>query len=334
MPGHLEDQSPGGRRVLVTGGAGFIGFHTVEEFLRRGWVVRAMTHRKPLPAPDDAEWAERLIEVKADITDADSLRRAFDSNGPFDAVVHCAARASDVGWRAAFRKANYDSVRYLGDLVMRHDVGRFVFVSTTDVYGMRDFHGETEDELDFDPRPRNPYPKYKILAEKWIAANLPKDRYSIVRPAAVWGDDDPSMTKRVRDFLKWSPYIVHFGKWKGGNRWPKVHVDTVATANYLAATLPEAAGEAFHVLDEEWTSVDAFYRFVAERFFPNRRFKTITLPLWTGICFGAVVTAIANLLNQKEPVTDPSLYALRVVSSSLDFSGEKFRRLAELDEGE
>ena len=165
---------------------------------------------------------------------------------------------------------------------MRQDVGRFVFVSTTDVYGMRDFHGETEDDLDYDPRPRNPYPKYKILSEKWIAANLPKDRYSIVRPAAVWGDDDPSMTKRVRDFLGWSPYIVHFGKWKGRNRWPKVHVDTVAKANYLAATLPEAAGEAFHVLDEEWTSVDEFYRFVAERFFPEQAVQNDHTPTVDG----------------------------------------------------
>ena len=331
MSNHLE-QSPQTRRALITGGAGFIGFHTVEEFLRRGWIVSAMTHRKPLATPRDSSAAERLIEVKADITDSKSLERVFDSSEPFDAVVHCAARASDVGRRSTFQTTNYDSVRYMGDLSMRHDARRFVFVSTTDVYGMRDFHGETEDELAFDPRPRNPYPKYKILAEKWMATNLPKDRYSIVRPAAVWGEDDPSMTKRVRDFLAWSPYIVHFGKWKGRNRWPKVHVDTVAKANYLAATLPEAAGEAFHVLDEKWTSVDEFYRTVAEQFFPERRFRTIAIPYWTGACFGAVVTAVSNLLNTKEPVMDPSLYAARVVSSSLDFGGEKFRRLVELDE--
>lgn len=332
MADHLEFRATAPRRVLVTGAAGFIGFHTAREFLRRGWTVHAMTHRKPLPTPEDSEAARRVVEVKADITDIESLETVFTSSaGPFDAVVHCAARASDVGRRSAFCRANYDAVRYLGDLSMRHEVGRFVFISTTDVYGMRDFNGETEEELDYDPRPQGFYPMFKILSEKWIRANLPKDRYSIVRPAAVWGEDDPSMTKRVRDFLAWSPWIVHFGKWRGQNRWPKVHVDTIARANYLAATLPEAAGEAFHVLDEEWTSVDEFYRFVAARFLPEKRIKTITLPLWMGICFGAVVTTVSNLLNLKEPVLDPSLYAVRVVSSNLDFSAAKYRRLAELD---
>ena len=83
MSNHLE-QSPQTRRALITGGAGFIGFHTVEEFLRRGWIVSAMTHRKPLATPRDSSLAERLIEVKADITDSKSLERVFDSSEPFE----------------------------------------------------------------------------------------------------------------------------------------------------------------------------------------------------------------------------------------------------------
>ena len=173
----------------------------------------------------------------------------------------------------------------MGDLSMRHDARRFVFVSTTDVYGMRDFHGETEDELAFDPRPRNPYPKYKILAEKWMATNLPKDRYSIVRPAAVWGEDDPSMTKRVRDFLAWSPYIVHFGKWKGRNRWPKVHVDTVAKANYLARRSRRPPARRFTSWTRSGRRSTSSIAPSRRQFFPERRFRTIAIPILDGRLF-------------------------------------------------
>ena len=57
---------------------------------------------------------------------------------------------------------------------MEHGVKRFVYLSTADVYGLHDFNGESEEELAFDETVKNPYPKYKILSEKWLAANLPR----------------------------------------------------------------------------------------------------------------------------------------------------------------
>jgi len=165
------------------------------------------------------------------------------------------------------------------------------------------------------------------MAEEWLRENLPPERYSIVRPAAVWGDDDPTLTRRIRNFLAVSPWIVHFGPWKGANRWPLAHVERVALACYLAATHPDARGTAFHVLDPEPTSMEEVYRRVAEAFFPDKTFTSITVPLWCGIVIGALSTGIARMLNLAYPPWDPSLYALYSVSRNLDFSPEFFERL-------
>lgn len=316
------------KNVLVTGAAGFIGLHTVKEFVGRGWFVYALVHRSRSAELSELERAGKLAILSGDITCFESMKGVVEQcEGTLDAVVHCAGRASDVGWAREFRRTNFDSVQHLVELVKEYEVGRFVFVSTTDVYGMRDFCGQTEDELGYDEGARNNYPKYKILAEKWIKGNLPAERYSIVRPAAVWGDDDPTLTKRIRDFHAWSPFIVHFGKWKGENRWPMVHVSEVARANYLAATLPEAASESINVLEDKNVSVDDFYRIIAKKYFPDKTFKTVVLPFWVGVVVGGFVSFISNLLNLKGPIFDPSLYALYSVSSNLDFSCDKFQNL-------
>lgn len=313
--------------VLVTGAAGFIGLNTVREALRRGWRVDAVTHRASAPELSAlaASGAVRLRRV--DLADFNQVRGAFQACDTPDAVIHCAGRASDVGWPRAFRRANYDSVVNLGTLCQTRGVNRLVFVSTTDVYGLRDFHGENEDDLPLDETARNPYPRYKIRAEKWLRANLPIGRYAIIRPAAVWGEGDPTLTPRFRAFLATSPFIIHFGHWHGRNRWPLADVRTVAVANCLAASRSEAAGQAINVLDSERTSIDDFYRQVAARYFPDRTFRSVTLPYACGAALGGFISGVSNLLNLRHPFADPSLYALRSVSHNLDFGNGRLRRL-------
>lgn len=313
--------------VAVTGAAGFIGLNTVREALRRGWRVDALIHRTRHPELEALAASGAVHLQHADLTERDQIQTAFASRKKPDALIHCAGRASDVGWAREFRRANYDSVVNLGSFCRDNAIKRFVFVSTTDVYGLRDFHGEREDELTYDTSASNPYPRFKILAEQWLHANLSPERYAVIRPAAVWGEGDPTLTPRFRTFLKTSPFIVHFGHWRGLNRWPLADVRTVATANCLAATRPEATGLAINVLDSKHTTIDAFYRQIATQFFPNRHFRTITVPYTLGAALGGFVSTFSNLLNLKHPFTDPSLYALQSVSHNLDFSNARLHDL-------
>lgn len=318
--------------ALITGGAGFIGGYTVQEFVEQGWHVLALVHQRISPELEALETAGSVTLLRGDAADCTSLEEAVLGEVTrrelhVDVVVHCAGRASDVGRRHEFRRMNFEALQHMAALTQRLEADRFVFISTTDVYGLHDFHGEREDELPLEQQPANAYPEFKIAAEKWLRQTLPPERHAIIRPAAVWGPGDPTLTPRAVDFLRSSPWIIHFGPWRGRNRWPLAHVRNVATAIYLAATLPGAAGQAINVLDSEVTTMDEFYHLVAAIFLPQRRFRTLLLPRWVGIFFGSFVSAISDALNLAHPFTDPSLYAVYSISSNLDFSNQRLLAL-------
>jgi hypothetical protein len=62
---------------------------------------------------------------------------------------------------------------------------------------------------------------------------------------------------------------------------------------------------------------------------PGKKHERLCLPLWLGKAFGGVVSLLSNLLNLDHPVTDPSLYALHIVSSNLDFDNQRFVQIIE-----
>lgn len=298
--------------VLVTGAGGYIGSNAAEYFVRAGYRVVGVVHRKV------ADRFARLgaKTITADLTDEAAIGRLFDDKP--DYVVHIAARASDVGRDEWFRKVNYESVKSLASASVAHGVKRFVYLSTADVYGLHDFNGESEDELSFDESAVNPYPKYKILSEKWLAANLSRERFSCVRPCVVYGRGDTSITPRTVAYLKNSPIAFHFGKWRGRNRWPLAHVENVCRALHAAMVLPEAGGQGVTVLDSRRVTMSEYYHELAAEFLPGKRLREMTLPMVLSRPIAALSTAHSR--RRVQPLFDPTLYALDTVSHNLDFS--------------
>ncbi len=301
--------------VLVTGAGGYIGSNAAEYFVRAGYRVIGTVRNRV---------AERLTRLgietaKIDLAEAEGLPRLFD--GKIDYVVHIAARASDTGRDEWFRKANYETVKSLAAAAMERGVKRFVHLSTADVYGLRDFNGESEDELEFDETAANPYPKYKILSEKWLAANLPRERFSCVRPCVVYGRGDTSITPRTVAYLKNSPLAFHFGKWRGRNRWPLAHVENVCRTLHAAMILPEAGGEGVTVLDSRRVTVGEYYRELAAEFLPGKRLRECCIPMWAIRPVARLSTFLSR--NRDKPLFDPTLYALDTVSHNLDFSNRR-----------
>ena len=302
--------------VLVTGAGGYIGSNAAEYFAHAGYRVVGTIRRNV---------AERFVRlgaesVRADLTEKDAAERLF-ARRRVDFVVHIAARASDVGRDEWFREANYEAVKRLASAALAHGVKRFVYLSTSDVYGLRDFHGEVEDELQFDEGAANPYPKYKILSEKWLAANLPCERFSCVRPCVVYGRGDTSITPRTVAYLRNSPVVFHFGKWRGRNRWPLAHVENVCRALHSAMVLPEAGGKGVTVLDSKRTTLSEYYSEIAREFLVGKRLRECTLPM----CAIRPVAWLSSALsgNRDKPLFDPTLYALDTVAHNLDFSNRR-----------
>ena len=277
--------------VLITGAGGYIGSNAAEYFAKAGYRVVGTIHRHV---------AERLTQlgiktISVDLADAENLLRLFEEK--IDYVVHIAARASDVGRDEWFREANYEAVKNLAAAAMEHGVKRFVYLSTADVYGLHDFSGESEDRLAFDEAVTNPYPKYKILSEKWLAANLPRERFSCVRPCVVYGRGDTSITPRTVAYLKNSPLVFHFGKWRGRNRWPLAHVENVCRTLHAAMIQ------------------------IAREFLDGKRLRECSIPMWAVRPVAWLSTFFSR--NRNHPLFDPTLYALDTVAHNLDFSNAR-----------
>ncbi len=300
------------KTVFVTGAAGFIGLNIVKAYVEAGWYVYALVHKT---MPDELKMLPNIKVVQGDASDENSLPEL-----KVDVVVHAAGLASDIGCDEEFRKINFEPVKYLSKIPEK----KFIYISSTDVYGIKDFEDADENTplLEF---PKNPYPKYKIASELWLKENC--KRYVIIRPAAVWGEGDKTLEKRVVDFLKISPFIVHFGKWRGKNRWPLANVKNVADVIVKVSEIDDFDNQAVNIIDSEFTTIDGYYRMAAEKYFPQKSFKEVYFPLWFGKTIGMVSTLISNMLKRKHPIFDPTFYAVHHVSSNLDFSSKKMNEI-------
>ena len=301
------------KTVLVTGAGGFIGLNVVKMYSEYGWRVFALVHHK---IPNELYNINNVEVIQGDVTDEKFMLQFM---GRIDIVAHVAGLAKDIGSDETFRKLNYEPIKYLSTLPK----DKIVYVSSSDVYGIKDFINASENSplIEY---PKNPYPRYKIMSENWLKENCSK--YVIIRPAAVWGEGDLTLENRVIEFLESSPFIVHFGKWKGRCRWPLANVKNVAKTIVAVSGTEEFDNEAITIIDPEKTTIDEYYRNIATKYFPNKNFKNIYLPLWVGKLIGFISTAISNLFKLKEPIFDPTYYAVHHVSSNLDFSSDKMLR--------
>jgi UDP-glucose 4-epimerase len=147
-------------RILVTGGAGYIGSHAVRVFLSRGhdvWVFDSLAegHRSAAPA-------ERLIQ--GDLCDTARLDHALIDRR-IEAVVHFAAFTyvgESVQQPAKYYQNNLVNTINLLECLRKNRVNRFVFSSTCATYGIPEKVPITEDEPQ---RPINPYGRTKLAVE-------------------------------------------------------------------------------------------------------------------------------------------------------------------------
>jgi len=125
-------------RILITGGAGFIGSHLADELLSAGYTVRALDslvaqvhERGARPAYLDDE----VELITGDVRDRDTLRRALDG---VDAVYHLAARVG-VG-QSMYCVADYTSTNVVGtatllEALIERPVERLIVASSMSIYG-------------------------------------------------------------------------------------------------------------------------------------------------------------------------------------------------------
>jgi len=163
--------------LLVTGGAGFIGSHLIERLVRHGYRVVCLDNFDPYYP--EAIKRENLSDVlatgqvhlvEADIRDLDALRLVFDRHS-FQTVIHLAARP---GVRHSLvdpvTSLDINARGTLNLLAMSKEFGvsRFLFASSSSVYGMMGGGAAREDSTPC--RPLSPYGASKVAAEALCSA--------------------------------------------------------------------------------------------------------------------------------------------------------------------
>jgi UDP-glucose 4-epimerase len=155
--------------VLVTGGAGYIGTHTVIELIAAGHEVVIVDNL----VNSNREAVSRVEKIvgreipfyKVDVTDRQALSKVFDDH-KFDAVIHFAglkAVGESVQKPLNYYRNNLDATITLGDVMQEHGVTNIVFSSSATVYGKPERSPITED---FPLSATNPYGQTKLMCEQ------------------------------------------------------------------------------------------------------------------------------------------------------------------------
>jgi UDP-glucose 4-epimerase len=192
-------------KVMVVGGAGYIGSHAVYEFERAGHevvVVDNLSTGRRSAVHKDARFYE------CDIRDKVALTRVFDEEqqrGAIDAVLHFAAKLivpESVSQPLSYYSNNVEGMRVMLECMVEHGIKNVVFSSTAAVYGEIAGGVCHEDDL---LRPINPYGATKLADEemiKWVCAAYGMD-YCIFRYFNVAGADASLEIGLDKDTLTW-----------------------------------------------------------------------------------------------------------------------------------
>ncbi len=273
--------------TLVTGGAGFIGSHLVEELLkeeREVVVVDDLSTGKLENLPE----SENLTFIKGSITDREFLKNLFNSYR-FDTVFHLAAVASvfkSVEKPIETHRVNFDGTLYLLEESKRTKVNKFVFASSAAVYGDLP---ELPKREDMPVKPLTPYGVDKYASERYVvnSFNLYELRTTALRFFNVYGEkQDPSspysgvisiFMDRTARYLRGEEVTIDiYGDGKQTRDF--VYVKDVVKALLIAERDSRTEGEVFNVGTGRETSLLALIETLKEitgkippvRFLPHR----------------------------------------------------------------
>src|ERR687884_491090 len=214
------------RKILITGGAGFLGINLTRHLLSRGYAVASLDVEE-----FDYPERDRVEIIKGDIRNKALVDRAVEGA---DFVVHTAA-ALPLYSPEDIYTTDVEGTRKVLDASLRHGVERFVHVSSTAVYGIPDHHPLREDDrLDG----VGPYGQAKIQAEMIALEERAKGLVvPILRPKSFIGPERLGVFSLLYDWALDGRNFPVLGS--GNNRYQFLDVEDLCAAIWLCLTLPD-----------------------------------------------------------------------------------------------
>jgi nucleoside-diphosphate-sugar epimerase len=174
------------KKILVTGGAGYIGSALVPKLLSDGYQVKVIDlYLYGEEALGSVRYSPNLTEIRGDIRDAELLKREVPGS---DCVIHLACISNDPSYELdpeLGKSINYDAFLDLVDVSKSNGVRRFIYASSSSVYGVKDVSEVTED---LPLEPLTDYSKYKAKCEEVLIDAATDDFVvTVIRPSTVCG---------------------------------------------------------------------------------------------------------------------------------------------------
>ena len=240
------------KNIFVTGGAGYVGSVLTRRLLEKGYsltVLDLMIYGDQV-LPDH----QNLKKIKGDIRDINLLKSAMPGH---DAVIHLACISNDPSFELnpdLGKSINLDAFEPL--VKTAHDCGvtRFIYASSSSVYGIKETPDVTEDMA---LEPLTDYSKFKAMCEEILAKyQSPGFTTVTIRPATVCGYSPRlrlDLTVNILTNLAVNKgEITVFG---GKQKRPNLHIEDMAALYLLLLELPagKIAGKVFNAGYENHT---------------------------------------------------------------------------------
>jgi nucleoside-diphosphate-sugar epimerase len=260
------------KHVLVTGGAGYVGNVLVPVLLEKGYKVTVYDilffGDETLPTQNP-----RLTVIEGDIRDTPKLARAFSG---VDVVLHLACISNDPSFEldeGLSKTINFDCFEPMVVAAKKAGVNRFVYCSSSSVYGVSDSPDVTEDHPLV---PLTLYNKFKGMCEPVLFKHQAPDFTCVtIRPATVCGYSPRMRLDLSVNIL--TNLAVNQGKITvfGGNQLrPNLHINDMADAYVLMIEAPadKIAGQTFNIGFQNLSigRIAEIVREVVQQEFPDR----------------------------------------------------------------
>ncbi len=242
------------QKVLITGGAGFLGINLIRYLDARGYDLVSLDIA-PFDYPD---MRDKITIITGDIRVRATVDRAMEG---VDIVVHTAAALPLYSPKDIYT-TDVEGTRTLLDSALQHQVKRFVQISSTAVYGIPDHHPLYEDDR---LEGVGPYGQAKIQAEMVCLEYRAKGLVvPIIRPKSFIGPERLGVFALLYDWALDKRNFPMIGS--GNNRYQLLDVEDLCEAIYLCMTLPEATvNDTFNIGAKEYTTMKEDYQAVLDR---------------------------------------------------------------------
>lgn len=224
------------KKIFITGGAGYVGAVLAPYLLKKGYAVSI--YDLMLYGEDVIPDQKNLTKVKGDIRD---IKLLSESMRDHDIVIHLACISNDPSFEldpSLGKSINLDSFRPLVEESKKNNISRFIYASSSSVYGLKKEKDITEN---VSLSPMTDYSKFKAECEK-ILFEYSDDKFTtvVIRPATVCGYSPRQRLDLVVNILTNLAFHKNEISVFGGNQLrPNIHIEDMVRAYEILINSPK-----------------------------------------------------------------------------------------------